>query len=210
MNKTVASCQPRRARGRALWYHGGCFRFEIRTLTMHTRMSTGLLLAALLSAGTVSAKDATLRPWPAGQPTPALQVTGLDGQPWDAASLRGKVVVVNFWASWCGPCVDELPVLTGLAGRDGVAVVGVNYREPLDTIERFTKDHPLGYPILRDRTGDAFKRWTPGVMPTTILVDRAGRARWRTVGEIPPTDTKLRAAIDALLAEPQQRTHNQK
>jgi thiol-disulfide isomerase/thioredoxin len=118
------------------------------------------------------------------------------------ASLRGKVVVVNFWASWCGPCVDELPVLKGLAGRDGVAVVGVNYKEPLDTIERFTKEHPLGYPVLRDRTGDAFKRWTPGVMPTTILVDRTGRARWRTVGEIPPDDATLRAAIDALLAEP--------
>jgi hypothetical protein len=107
--------------------------------------------------------------------------------------------------------VDELPVLKGLAGRDGVAVVGVNYKEPLDTIERFTKDHPLGYPVLRDRTGDAFKRWTPGVMPTTILVDHTGRARWRTVGEIPPDDTKLRAAIDALLAEPRmKRTHNQK
>jgi thiol-disulfide isomerase/thioredoxin len=193
-----------------LWYHDDCFRFEIHTLTHHTWMSTGLLFAALLSAGAAAAKDATLRPWPAGQPTPALQLTGLDGQPWDVTSLRGKVVVVNFWASWCGPCVDELPVLKGLAGRDGVAVVGVNYKEPLDTIERFTKDHPLGYPVLRDRTGDAFKRWTPGVMPTTILVDRTGRARWRTVGEIPPDDTKLRAAIDALLAEPQHRTHNQK
>jgi hypothetical protein len=64
--------------------------------------------------------------------------------------------------------------------------------------------------VLRDRTGDAFKRWTPGVMPTTILVDRAGRARWRTVGEIPPDDTRVRAAIDALLAEPQaKRANNQ-
>jgi thiol-disulfide isomerase/thioredoxin len=193
-----------------LWYHDDCFRIEIHTLTHHTWMSTGLLFAALLSAGAAAAKDATLRPWPAGQPTPALQLTGLDGQPWDVAGLRGKVVVVNFWASWCGPCVDELPVLKGLAGRDGVAVVGVNYKEPRDTIERFTQDHPLGYPVLRDRTGDAFKRWTPGVMPTTILVDRTGRARWRTVGEIPPDDTRLRAAIDALLAEPQHRTHNQK
>jgi thiol-disulfide isomerase/thioredoxin len=177
-------------------------------------MSTGLLLAALLSAGSARATDATLRPWPAGQPTPALQATRLDGQPWDLATLRGKVVVVNFWASWCGPCVDELPVLAGLAGREGVAVVGVNYKEPLDAIERFTAAHPLDYPVLRDRTGDAFRRWTPGVMPTTILVDRAGRARWRTVGEIPPDDTRMRAAIDALLAEPQKqtqrRTHNQK
>jgi cytochrome c biogenesis protein CcmG, thiol:disulfide interchange protein DsbE len=172
---------------------------------MHTRMSTraaAFLASALLSAG-AAANDASLRPWPAGQPTPALRLTRLDGQAWDLAGLRGKVVVVNFWASWCGPCVDELPVLGALAGRDGVAVVGVNYKEPLDTIERFTQAHPLAYPVLRDRTGDAFKRWSPGVMPATIVVDRAGRARWRTVGEIAPDDTRLRAAIDALLAEPQ-------
>ncbi len=191
-----------RTRNNALWYHDTCFRFESATPTMPTRMFTrtaaGLLLALL--AGAAAAKDAALRPWPAGQPTPALQLVGLDGQAWDLASLRGKVVVVNFWASWCGPCVDELPVLGLLSGRDGVAVVGVNYREPLDTIERFTAAHPLQYTVLRDRTGEAFKRWTPGVMPTTIVIDRLGRARWRTVGEIPPDDTRLRAAIDALLA----------
>jgi len=199
-------------RNNALWYHDTCFRFESATPTMSTRMFTrtaaGLLLALL--AGVAAAKDAVLRPWPAGQPTPALQLAGLDGQAWDLAGLRGKVVVVNFWASWCGPCVDELPVLGLLAGRDGVAVVGVNYKEPLDTIERFTAAHPLPYPVLRDRTGEAFKRWTPGVMPTTIVVDRTGRARWRTVGEIPPDDTRLRTAIDALLAPQANRQHNQK
>jgi thiol-disulfide isomerase/thioredoxin len=180
---------------------------------MHIRMSirtAALLAGLLLSTGAAEAKDATLRPWTASQPTPALQVATLDGQPWDLASLRGKIVVVNFWATWCGPCVDELPVLGSLAERAGVAVVGVNYKEPLDSIERFTRAHPLPYPVLRDRTGDAFKRWTPGVMPTTILVDRAGRARWRTVGEIPPDDTRVRAAIDALLAEPQTKRTNNK
>jgi thiol-disulfide isomerase/thioredoxin len=179
---------------------------------MSPRTVAVLLFAALLGtvAGAAAAKDAQLRPWPAGQPTPALQVTNLDGKTWDLAALHGKVVVVNFWAAWCGPCVDELPVLGALAGRDGVAVVGVNYKEPLTSIQTFTAAHPLPYVVLRDRTGDAFKRWTPGVMPTTIVVDRRGRARWRTVGEIPPDDTRLRTAIDALLAEPApQRSHNQ-
>jgi cytochrome c biogenesis protein CcmG, thiol:disulfide interchange protein DsbE len=181
--------------------------------TMSPRTAARLMFAVLLGAGAgaAAAKDAQLRPWPAGQPTPALQVTGLDGKAWNLAALRGKVVVVNFWAAWCGPCVDELPVLGALAGRDGVAVVGVNYKEPLTSIQKFTAAHPLPYLVLRDRTGDAFKRWTPGVMPTTIVLDRRGRARWRTVGEVPPDDTQLRAAIDALLAEPQpQRQHNQK
>jgi thiol-disulfide isomerase/thioredoxin len=160
-------------------------------------------LSAALLANAATAADAVLKPWPAKQATPALRLTGLDGKDWDLSRLRGKVVVVNFWASWCGPCVDELPVLNALARQDPdkVAVVGANYREPLDTIERFAGSHPLAYPVLRDRGGEMFKAWTAGVMPTTILVDRQGRARWRSVGEIGAGDTRLKAVIDGLLAE---------
>jgi thiol-disulfide isomerase/thioredoxin len=176
------------------------------------RFTPRALPAALLAlAGAVSigaplqAAEPALRPWPAGQATPPLQLVGLDGQDWDLARLRGKVVVVNFWASWCEPCVHELPVLGALAGQPGfdgrVAVVGVNYKESLDAIERFTAAHPIPYPVVRDKTGDMFKRWTAGVMPTTILVDRQGRARWRTAGEIGPGDTRLKSAIAALLAQ---------
>jgi thiol-disulfide isomerase/thioredoxin len=159
--------------------------------------------ACLAATGVSAAPDAVLKPWPARQATPALHLTGLDGKEWNLAQLRGKVVVVNFWASWCGPCVDELPVLNALARTkpDQVAVVGVNYKEPLDSIERFSQAHPFAYPVLRDRSGEMFKQWTAGVMPTTILVDRQGRARWRSVGEIGAGDTRLKAAIDALVAE---------
>jgi cytochrome c biogenesis protein CcmG/thiol:disulfide interchange protein DsbE len=166
------------------------------------RTACAVFLLAAGCAGMAAAKDAQLRPWPASQPAPALDTVDLAGQPWQLAGLRGKVAVVNFWASWCEPCVAELPVLAALAKRDGVAVVGVNYKESLDTIERFKAAHPIPYPVLRDRTGDLFKAWSPGVMPATIVLDRQGRARWRTVGEIPADDTRLRAAIDALLAEP--------
>jgi thiol-disulfide isomerase/thioredoxin len=161
--------------------------------------------AATLAPGAAQAADVVLRPWPAAQPTPALKLVGLDGQPWDLAQLRGKVVVVNFWASWCGPCVAELPVLGGLAQRPAwrgkVAVVGVNYKESLDTIKDFSGARGIPYPILRDRSGEMFKAWTAGVMPTTILVDRQGRARWRSAGEIDAGDTGLQRGIDALLAE---------
>jgi len=167
---------------------------------------TFLLTAAALAAagmGPASAADAVLRPWPAARPTPALRLQDLDGKEWNLAQLRGKVVVVNFWASWCGPCVDELPVLNALARQQAgrVAVVGVNYKEPLDSIARFSTDHPFAYPVLRDRSGEMFKGWTAGVMPTTILVDRQGRARWRSAGEIGADDTRLKAAIATLLAE---------
>ena len=172
------------------------------SLTRRLAAGLALLAATLLAYAPAGAADAVLRPWPAGQPTPPLKLTALDGQDWDAAQLRGKVVVVNFWASWCEPCVHELPVLGLLSRQDArIAVVGVNYKEPLDSIERFTAAHPIPYPVLRDRTGDMFKRWTAGVMPTTILVDRRGRARWRTVGEISADSPGLKQAIAALLAE---------
>jgi thiol-disulfide isomerase/thioredoxin len=163
-----------------------------------------LPIAACLAAQAAAAPvDATLRPWPAATPTPALRLTDLQGKEWKLEELRGKVVVVNFWATWCGPCVEELPVLGALARKDParVAVVGVNYKEPLDSIERFAAAHPFAYPLLRDRSGDMFRQWTAGVMPTTIVVDRQGRARWRSAGEIRAGDTRLKAAIDALLAE---------
>jgi thiol-disulfide isomerase/thioredoxin len=173
-------------------------------LTMPARRMAVLLGAALCAALplSVAAKDVALHPWPAAQATPALVLADLDGAAWSLAGLRGKVVVVNFWASWCGPCVAELPLLGALARREGVAVVGVNVKEGLPAIRAFTAGHPIAYPVLRDRDGAAFKLWSPGVMPTTILVDRQGRARWRTVGEIPADDARLGGAIEALLAEP--------
>jgi thiol-disulfide isomerase/thioredoxin len=181
-------------------------RLTLRALPVAGPLALALALGAALTwQAPVRAAEPALRPWPAAQATPPLQLVGLDGQDWDLAGLRGKVVVVNFWASWCEPCVHELPVLGALSGRPGfdqrVAVIGVNYKEPLDAIERFTAAHPIPYPVLRDKTGEMFKRWTGGVMPTTILVDRKGRARWRSAGEIGADDTRLTTAIAALLAE---------
>jgi thiol-disulfide isomerase/thioredoxin len=176
-----------------------------RTATASRLAGAGLLVMTLAAGAVNAATDAVLRPWPAAQATPALKLVGLDGQPWDLAQLRGKVVVVNFWASWCGPCVAELPVLGALAQRpawrDRVAVVGVNYKESLDTIQAFSAGRAFAYPVLRDRSGEMFKAWTAGVMPTTIVVDRKGRARWRSVGEIGAGDSGLQRSIDALLAE---------
>lgn len=164
-------------------------------------------LLAALACQPASAREVNLRPWPGNVPAPAFKLSDLDGKQWDIESLRGKVVVLNFWASWCGPCIDELPFLNELAAGSEAAkgklvILGVNFKESTPTIQRFTQEHHFRYPILVDKTGEHFKKWTSGIMPTTILIGQDGRPRWRAVGELDPSDAGFRQALEKLLEEP--------
>jgi thiol-disulfide isomerase/thioredoxin len=166
--------------------------------------AASILLACALASPPSSANEPSLlRPWPAATPAPQLVLVDATGKPWNLADLRGKVVVLNFWASWCGPCVEELPVLNKLAGEPGgkLVVLGVNYKEPSWTVESFTREHRFAYPVLLDKTGAQFRRWTTGVMPTTVLIGPDGKPRWRITGAISADDRRLRAALDQLLAQ---------
>jgi thiol-disulfide isomerase/thioredoxin len=166
--------------------------------------AAAILLACAFASGPAMAADGMLlRPWPSKAAAPRFSLTDLQGKQWNLADLRGKVVVLNFWASWCGPCVEELPILNALAqdAGDGLVVLGVNYKEPSWNIERFTREHQFHYPVLLDKSGDHFKRWTSGVMPTTVLIGRDGKPRWRATGALSPSDPRFRTELDKLLAE---------
>src|SRR4051794_12648664 len=119
----------------------------------------GRLRAAslLLSIGTASAPlaagEMTLHPWPSKKATPQITLTDLDGKQWRLQDLRGKPVVLNFWASWCGPCVQELPVLNDLAQRGKAVVIGVNYKESADVLTGFMREHQFHYVVVRDKSG---------------------------------------------------------
>ncbi|HEY9237919.1 MAG TPA: TlpA disulfide reductase family protein, partial [Burkholderiaceae bacterium] len=150
-----------------------------------------MLAASLAAAGVAWMGKAhaapVVRPWPNGKSTPPLALTDLDGKAWSLAALKGRPVVLNFWASWCEPCRAEMPSLELLQTRHdkaGLVILAVNYQEPLPKIRRFLDVLPLSLPILLDREGEAAAAWTPRVFPTTVLVDRSGAARHSVIGEI--------------------------
>jgi thiol-disulfide isomerase/thioredoxin len=169
----------------------------------------GALSMLFACAAGSAATPSTLRPWPTRQATPVLAGTDTAGKQWSLAALRGKVVVLNFWASWCSPCVEEVPMLNRLAEeRAGqVVILGVNYKEASWTVDSFKNEHPIRYPVLLDKSGNLFRDWTNGVMPTTVLIGRDGKPRWRLMGPLAQGDQAFGQALATLLAEPAQ--HNE-
>ena len=133
---------------------------------------------------------------------PSATVT-LDGAPISLAALRGRVVWVDFWASWCPPCRAETPVLRDLYARhraDGLEVVGVSVQESsADDIRRYVDAYGIAYPIVADLTGSIFRAWRVYGLPTQFILDRDGMIRAVVQG---PVDAATAESLVApLLAE---------
>lgn len=127
------------------------------------------------------------RPWPAGKRVPPLDLALTDGARWRLSAQGGKVVLANFWASWCAPCRDEMPSLHALARRragEGLVVVGVNYKESAATVARFFDGLGLQLPTLLDADGSIAAAYTPRIFPSTVVFDRRARPVGTVVGEI--------------------------
>jgi len=121
------------------------------------------------------------------EPPPPLILKDAEGQEYNLASLRGRIVIVNFWATWCGPCVAEMPSLQTLAvrlGEKNAIVLGVNYHESAQKIRDFQTRYQLKFPLLRDAWQEASGAWKVSVLPTTFIVDANGVLRYRVVGEV--------------------------
>ena len=167
-------------------------------------LGTSLAAGAVWACPVLARAAPVLRPWPADKPTPTLNLTDMDGKVWRLAALRGQVVVLNFWASWCEPCRAEMPSLELLASRHeraGLTVLAVNYKEALPAIKRFLDMQPVLLPILLDRDGMTAAAWTPRVFPTTVLIDRLGVPRMQVLGELDWLAGAARELLEPLLAQ---------
>jgi cytochrome c biogenesis protein CcmG/thiol:disulfide interchange protein DsbE len=142
----------------------------------------------------------------AGAPAPAIALKPLAGSsaPASLAALKGSVVYVDFWASWCTPCLRSMPALRTLHGKhrdEGFVVVGVNKDVSPGEAERFLRRFPVSFPLVDD-TGDAVaKAFDVKTMPSGYLVDRAGVVRQVHRGFTAETEAALSRDIEALLKE---------
>ncbi len=169
------------------------------------RMARTIAAAALLALALPALAGEALVPWKGGA-APALVLKTPAGDVVDLAALRGKVVLVNFWATWCAPCVEEMPALARLRARlatRGFEVLAVNQGEMPARVTAWAERSGLDLPLPMDREKSVARAWKVRALPTTFVVDTAGRIRLFAEGEL-DTGPALEAAIVPLLPRERQ------
>ena len=162
-----------------------------------------LLVAATLAALASRLDAAELKHWKGKSATPPIELLTIEGVPFSLTQLRGKVVLVNFWATWCEPCVTEMPSLQRLRDElaaSGFDVLAVNYQEGPARINGFTQKMKLNLPVVRDTDGSVARNWGARIFPASFLLDRNGNIRYAISGAADWTSPKMVSTIRSLLA----------
>lgn len=133
---------------------------------------------------------------------PAFSLQDIEGKTHQLSDYRGKVVVVNFWATWCPPCREEMPSMQraweSTLKKEDIPLLAINVGEDEETIFAFTGNYPVDFPLLMDLDSNVINSWPVRGLPTTFIVDKEGRIAYRAIGGRSWDDEKLLAAIRAL------------
>jgi peroxiredoxin len=139
-----------------------------------------------------------------GESAPDFTLPRDDGQSISLSELRGQVVMINFWASWCGPCRQEMPLLEQIHQRYeplGFTLLGVNVEENSGDAIAFLEERPVSFPILFDPNNDVSKLYDVIAMPSTVLIDRQGKVRHLHHGYKPGYENDYQDQVRALVRE---------
>jgi peroxiredoxin len=139
-----------------------------------------------------------------GQPAPDFALRSMKGPSMRLSEHLGEVVIINFWASWCGPCRQEMPLLDELYGkyqRAGLVMLSVNIDENAEPAIEMAQTLRISYPVLFDTRKEVSRAYDVSAMPVTVLVDRAGVVRYVSEGYKPGYEKRYTEKLRELLNE---------
>lgn len=173
---------------------------ELRRLPLRHLVVAALLPLVLLAAwlGVVLATSGPAPGARIGEPAPAFALADLDGNPVSLDELRGRPVLVNFWASWCGPCVDEFPALRDAMARHAasdLAVIGVVFNDHSEDARAFMARMGATWPAVMDPGGAVAERYAIFGPPETFFIGRDGVVAARQIGPFTPAGLEEKLAI---------------
>jgi peroxiredoxin len=173
---------------------------------MEAVMNAGTFKVSILSLGLALSVAPALpaASVTAGAPAAAFQLPAAVGDPVSLADLKGQVVLINFWASWCGPCRQEMPILDQMYRKykaAGFTLLGVNVEPKSGEAISFLKATPVSFPILFDTQSKVSNLYEVSGMPSTVIVDRKGNVRYVHHGYKPGDESQYLDQIRSLMRE---------
>ncbi len=185
-------------------HHGNAMKPQHRANKNHRSLwLTGLLLMLLLNVAACGEQKLTDMPRKAK--APGYELVDMDGVKHTLDELKGQPVILNFWATWCPPCREEMPSMNRAWAKikdQGIAMVAINVGEDEDTIFSFMADYPIDFTVLLDASGDIINRWPVKGLPTTYVIDPEGRVVYQAIGGREWDDEGLLDKVRALRVKP--------
>ena len=162
-----------------------------------------LLIFFLLSAISIG-NAGSLQKFPANKSTPPLYLKDLSGRFQSLDDYRGKVILVNFWGSWCSSCIEEMPSLQRLEQKfkhSEMVVLAVNVNQTHTSVQRFLQRTALDLTVLMDTSAKTAKNWQVNFYPTSFVIDKAGKMRFFAIGKLDWDQTETFEVIHSLILE---------
>ena len=157
----------------------------------------GAIAAIVIASTAFAASDAS-------GPAPAFTLTALSGQQGALSQYKGQVVMVNFWATWCGPCQQEMPLLDQMYKKykpAGFTLIGVNVDKEAPAVKELLARKPVSFPVLLDPANQVSKAYHVDEMPSSVIIDRKGEIRYIHRGYRPGDENEYQDRIRQLIRE---------